>query len=164
MSARRPREGAWIEMMATCCRSKNATGRPREGAWIEIILTAIAVRPSGVAPVWGRGLKSGARPLLHIPAWGRPRMGAWIEIIGGDTPPAGVDCRPREGAWIEILPPWTTVQRRFGRPHMGTWIEISGPSGPGRPAWCRPRMGASASADILQDRPKTMECSAEVGI
>ena len=62
--------------------------RPRMGAWIEIKLRLFTATFHQVAPVWGRGLKSGVtnRPLIHLC---RPRMGAWIEIkhpIGNPRP------------------------------------------------------------------------------
>ena len=52
------------------------------GAWIEIPSRKRQISFLRVAPVWGRGLKSGpdcpgSQPLR------RPRMGAWIEISPG---------------------------------------------------------------------------------
>ena len=61
-AARRPREGAWIEIVGAFSRQGGLCRRPREGAWIEIELLQGPALVWSVAPARGRGLKYGKPP------------------------------------------------------------------------------------------------------
>ena len=54
---RRPRMGAWIEIILGIPPKSPPRGRPRMGAWIEIPLKKKQREETKVAPAWGRGLK-----------------------------------------------------------------------------------------------------------
>ena len=55
--SRRPRKGAWIEILAAYRASRPGCCRPRKGAWIEISAPLSSTAPGKVAPARGRGLK-----------------------------------------------------------------------------------------------------------
>ena len=57
--------GAWIEMTVSVGSLRWYQCRPRMGAWIEIPAASLRDRPRRVAPVWGRGLKSGNSFWVH---------------------------------------------------------------------------------------------------
>ena len=51
--------GAWIEIQAVADAVAKGKSRPRMGAWIEMNYAVSGTCLDRVAPVWGRGLKSG---------------------------------------------------------------------------------------------------------
>lgn len=64
------------------------------------------------------------------------------------------------GAWIEILMEKLLPALRLASPPHGGVDRNVREDETGELVYSRPCMGASASADALQERPKTMECSA----
>ena len=79
---------------------RERNGRPREGAWIEIIAWPVPYKFGYVAPARGRGLKYGGGSDLDDP-YGRPREGAWIEILARYWYPMTEPVAPARGRGLK---------------------------------------------------------------
>ena len=108
---------------------RRTAGRtPLRGAWIEMSAISCSTRDIVVAPPCGvRGLKWVGTRQFALTRCRTPSRGAWIEIGIRRLCRIAARCRtPSWGAWIEIAHCMAIIHIIASRtPSRGAWIEIS---------------------------------------